>query len=253
MLSSFLKVSALFGTVMMMTARCSVGNIFNGGGNNNTSKNNPGEHFVAVSTENKDSANLKVSEKLAGNYDNYVSLSKSDTGPMELYTYENLPDSETMDDEDYLSFSGRTMSQNGLVYDFIKYTFYAKNCGVTTIDYKISFRFTETGSGLIVSDIMRIAIFENDSTVDEHNYNVYAKASADGGEEYISTPESGSTSRFESENTIATHYFYNLKSGDAIRYTFLVWLEGEDPEAVGTPTSSTNISFEIDIAAKEAE
>lgn len=249
MLSSFLKVSSLFGAILMMAARCSLPSSFNGGGNNSGGKN--GYNFISVNAANKGGANLQISERLDGEYGNSTGISKNSSTPFDLYTFENLPEPSVMDNEDTPYNYGITTSQHGVVYEHLKCTFYAKNFGASTLEYKISLRFTESGSGIVSSDIMRVALYENDANNDEHECYVYAKESATGGEEYISNPESGYAQKFAGNNLITERYVSSFLSGDVMRYTFVVWMEGFDPEATGTPSSSTNLTFQIDIAAKE--
>ena len=259
MLNPLFKI-ILLGSSLMSMARCSVGDLFNNIGGDNNGGSSQGYNFISVTANNKGSANLQISDRLNGDYGKETGVSKSSSTPFDLYTFNNLPEPAIIDSEDFPYDSGITTSQHGVVYEYMKFTFYAKNFGDIVLDYKISFNITESGNGESLTDIMRAMVYEN-SEMNEHNYMVFAKASATPKQdeygnlrncEYISDEESGFAEEFENDSTICTRIVSNFEHEEVKRYTFVFWLEGYDPEASGIAPNFRNISFQINIQAKES-
>ena len=99
--------------------------------------------------------------------------------------------------------------------NYIAYTFYIENMGEEVSDYWSEIII----DGVIknIDEAIRIRVYKND------NYVTYAKIGQNG------VPESD-TLAFEDDKHVALDHVENFKPGDIIKYTIVVWLEGNDPE-----------------------
>lgn len=112
-------------------------------------------------------------------------------------------------------------SHNGANY--IAYTFYLKNSGKETINVRSDLNIDKVTRN--VDSAVRVRLYKNgiDTT--------YAKAklnTGDDGEielEYDTVP-------FESEDKVFSRLEENVKPNEIIKYTLVVWLEGDDLECV---------------------
>lgn len=186
---------------------------------------------------------------------------------------EYTPYSETMlKDDEYLD-NERTYSEFNLDEDnnetatrFFKFTFYVENKGNNEADYDLRLTMSnptnQATNRYDIDSILRVRFYEN-RNLDEHNYTTYAKASStshtdENGEEswqeLISIAGNGYAEEFLSTKLILKSHVSNMEAGEKIRYTFVFWLEGEDPECIGkeAPVDSALV-LGVDISAHEAE
>ena len=253
MLNPLFKI-ILLGSSLMSMARCSVSDLINGG---ESSKKGD---FFAVKVNNS-SVDLVVSEtNLLDSYQDSLAIKNSDMVPLEQNTLEQfLPHLEEIDSQDTSYTYGANMSPDGSYRSlyYFKYTFFIRNQGLVTARYKWSINFQEKGSGTSMLHVLRVMLFENNEFEEgAHQYEVYAKEAADGSQELISTPEYGYAQKFESDSTLASSIVSGFQRADMMRYTVVIWIEGNDPECTNDYYSDgfkDNYSFEFDINAKEQD
>ncbi len=168
-------------------------------------------------------------------------------GPKEMdnIAYEMLPI------EEFLTSEG---SHNGQSY--IATSFYLMNSGNEALEYAESIQLTHAYRNLDAA--VRILIIKTLYVKDvgdnyvaaEPEYRVYAKADSNGEPEYVSggdfvipdyvkNPNRGDdfgkdwfTIPFVSSSSVVENRYYPMVSGEKIRYTIAVWLEGTDPDCV---------------------
>ena len=169
--------------------------------------------------------------------------------------------------------SERTYSEFNLDEDnketatrYFKFTFYVGNVGSSSADYDLRLTMSnptnQATNRYDIDSILRVRFYEN-RNLEEHFYTTYAKASSskhvdeegkESWKELISVPGSGYAEEFLSTKLILKSHVSNLSKGEKIRYTFVCWLEGDDPECVGkeAPVDSS-LTLGVDISAHEAE
>ena len=99
--------------------------------------------------------------------------------------------------------------------NYIAYTFYIENMGEEVTDY-----WSEVIIDDVIRDIdeaIRIRVYKNDSFV------TYAKLGRNGAVER-------DTVAFEDDTHVGLDHVENFMPGDIIKYTIVIWLEGNDPE-----------------------
>lgn len=99
--------------------------------------------------------------------------------------------------------------------NYIAYTFYIENMGQEVTDY-----WSEVIIDDVIRDIdeaIRIRVYKNDSFV------TYAKLGRNG------APERD-TVAFEDDTHVGLDHVENFAPGDVIKYTIVIWLEGNDPD-----------------------
>lgn len=146
---------------------------------------------------------------------------------------------------------------------FFKYTFYVENTGSIASDYSLSLNlsYPNRTSNFDLADILRVRFYEN-ADLSAHTYKTYAKASSvynpetgtyDLSKERITTPDSEFAEMFESNKTVLTSNVSGFAPGERTRYTFVLWLEGndKDSEGVEAPVGSS-IALGVSISAHEA-
>lgn len=198
------------------------------------------------------------------------------TMSFELYTFTSIDMRGKIDSEE-------TNYQYGLVQDntyrFLKHTFFIKNEGPTTVDYTLTINLTENkkaSDGRGLDTIARVALFGNDASSDSQVYSVYAKKSETPNQTYdceegettfkepisFASPERAKTQgkefpgfaeMFESDSVITTHLYKGMIKDDIMRYTIVIWLEGEDQQAVSNPPQGTSLKFSVNIVSNESD
>lgn len=150
---------------------------------------------------------------------------------------------------------------------YFKYTFYVKNVGTSAADYDLRLSMTnatvQATNVYSIDSILRVRFYEN-RNLSEHKCVTYAKASStkhldDNGnetwKELISVPGSGFAEEFLSTNLILKSHVSDLKQGEMVRYTFVFWLEGDDPECSDKYKAPVDSALVLgaDISAHEAK
>ena len=152
---------------------------------------------------------------------------------------------------------------------FFKHTFYVKNTGNTFARYDIKFNIVEnirpTNVEYSLDDILRVRWYENED--DTHNYETCAKKEAksaldeNGESTYDACVDAKTDSSYECVSGYATQFsgdeqvfessVSRFAPGQIRRYTLIMWLEGTDPQCVGTTPDNTLLKLAIDINAYE--
>ena len=182
-----------------------------------------------------------------------------------INTKDNL-DSEYTDSEFSYDANNKEIATR-----YFKITFFVENRGEQPADYDL--RLTMSNPTYIaanrfdIDSILRVRFYENIVSDDEsRNQNnepvTYAKRSsvpheeADGTlswKEHISDSESGYAEEFLSSKLILKSHVSGLGVGEKVRNTFVMWLEGEDPECVGDEAPDSALILGVDISAHEAD
>lgn len=124
----------------------------------------------------------------------------------------NISRNDLPADEILLGFDGQ---HNG--DEYIAYTFYLEHRGTDVMDYEYEVTIGNVSLGL--DDAMRVRLYIGDEGVE------YAKLSAENTPEPYSTP-------FHSTGVITRGLVEDFAPGDKVKYTIVIWLEGDDPECV---------------------
>ena len=114
------------------------------------------------------------------------------------------------------SFESEGGSHNG--DNYMAYTFYLKNSGgaVADIRYDLDIKSALKGA----EEAIRVRVYSKDG-----REMTYAKMAKNGEPELNTTP-------FVAEDKILSEVEESVKPGEIIKYTFVVWLEGDDPECL---------------------
>lgn len=154
---------------------------------------------------------------------------------------------------------------------YFKLTFFVENRGTEPADYDLRLTMNnptyKAANRFDIDSILRVRFYENrvyeDESRNEHNEPVtYAKRSstpheeADGTlswKEHISDKDSGYAEEFLSSKLVLKSHVSGLGVGEKVRNTFVMWLEGEDPECVGNETPDSALILGVDISAHEAD
>jgi len=214
--------------------------------------------FVGTFTVSLDSADVKLALSDSRTFERQESFLHIDTS-LPRYnenTFTSLPSFKLVDSEEMDYLGGANYNPDGGIdsISFFKYTFYVKNVGTVTAQYRTTIKIidskpTEEENPRYLDDTLRVMLFENYDDTDEHNYTVYAKrrAIAYVGEdknaiwkEPISIREDqvtpykpfmGYAEEFESASVIATTSTTNFDVDEVKRYTLVTWLEGNDAQS----------------------
>ncbi|MGI6728748.1 MAG: hypothetical protein ACOX5P_00570 [Bacilli bacterium] len=105
------------------------------------------------------------------------------------------------------------------LHEYLAYTFYLQNTGNETVPVRMTLDIMSVH--LNVDKAIRILLIENDTI-----YRMYQKPD-DVETEYDSLPEA---LYFVSDTRVLDEVIQNFRPGQINKYTFLLWLEGEDPD-----------------------
>ena len=146
---------------------------------------------------------------------------------------------------------------------FFKYTFFIENNGENAADYLLTLNISNQNrnvSEFDLTDILRVRFYEN-FDLDKHEYKTYAKPASVFDEEtnqYVDVPvpigkNMGNAEMFESNRVALKSEVKNFEAGQKVRYTFVIWLEGNDIDSYGkmAPVGSS-LSLGVNISAHEA-
>jgi hypothetical protein len=106
--------------------------------------------------------------------------------------------------------------------NYIAFTFYLRNESSEDILYQYEIVFKERTKN--VDGAIRVMVIEEGESV------VYAKAKPDGSPEPISNDPAMLTTPFIAEDKVLSKDGQNIASKQAIKYTVVIWLEGEDSD-----------------------
>ena len=172
----------------------------------------------------------------SGGNDGNVSIALSDTSDFENSTVSlscegirdltNISGSSLPSDIDLIDGS-----HNGAHY--VAYTFYLKNTGDVVCDIREEMVIKNSIKN--VDEAMRVRLYRNGEEA------TYAKLAADGMPEVGTVPFIGKTVFSQTNKEVAP--------GNTIRYTLVIWLEGDDPECLDNLKGgavSMSMTFSID-------
>lgn len=203
------------------------------------SNNNPlNQHLVKLLSN----GNLSLSRQQEETHTNIISYSDY---PPYIETTESLVATHDVDNEETDSL----LTNGGSNTLYNKSTFYLHNESNENADYsfKISIRYNM--KRILIANIMRIRLFKNDVEASSHNFETYAKSSAGGGPERISSSESNYATEFISDDIAVNDEYLTINAESSVRYTLVSWLEGWDPDSTGSSTA-TGV-FELSVEIKE--
>ena len=185
--------------------------------------------------------------------------------PLHEYTYSAWQE----DDDDFAILDSEqtpapTPASEEATIPYFKYTFYVKNAGDSFAEFSLSLNIEVVGmptnGALDLNSVLRVMFYSN-RNLTEHNRDVYAlrsninKVTGDDGitryaPERICNPSSDYAEPFISANKVLTSDEIDFGPGEIIRYTFVFWIEGEDPDCIGEPPDN-GLSLSVNINAKE--
>ena len=167
--------------------------------------------------------------------------------PMNEETFERINQIENLDSElTNYHYEGKSDIH------YFKHTFFLQNSGTVSIDYQLKVSFTKnipSKDGQSLDSTARIMLFENEITSMEHKYTVYAKESASGEKEAIAS-ELDLAEKFEGNDVVTTLTIHNFQPDEMRRYTYVLWLEGSDPDSNGPAPENAYLKLGIDINAQ---
>lgn len=124
-------------------------------------------------------------------------------------------------------------SANSSVREYLAYSFYLRNDSEVIIDYNIRLIIESVYKNVL--DAAWTLVIETRGDVSTQT--IYARGQNRGlPENSPLQPETGDgtfeTTMFASNINVLNYNVKNLRVGETVRYTFVIWLEGEDPECV---------------------
>jgi hypothetical protein len=174
-------------------------------------------------------------------------------------------------------------SKNGPNY--LAYTFYIKNTSTEKVSYNVSVNIDDYRSpynqAVSLIAILRLRVYENLEISDtiNHNMTTYGKSSStpfvkdDGTTEYrdpislcsvladgtkiLPTDISGNMKAenvgwaepFVSNNIACSRQYSDLAKNGIVRYTVVMWLEGNDPDCIGQEPQGSSVTFSMHFTA----
>lgn len=133
------------------------------------------------------------------------------------------------------SFESDGGSHNG--DNYLAYTFYLKNSGGEAADIRSELDIKSVLKN--ADDAIRVRVYRNgiDTT--------YAKLAKNGEPEYNTTP-------FAEERKVFSVVEEDVEPDEIIKYTFVVWLEGDDPECLDN-IKGGNVKMSLTFSVDDAE
>ena len=121
--------------------------------------------------------------------------------------------------------------------DYLAYTFYLKNSGGEEADIRAELDITSVFKD--VDKAIRVRLYKNG------NYVTYASPRANGDPEVDATP-------FAEERKAFSVLEENVQPEEIIKYTFVVWLEGSDPQCTDD-IKGGHVKMSLTFSLEEAE
>ena len=199
--------------------------------------------------------------------------------PLRETSFENLPNHAELDSDEFdydYGFNYNDAGEPDSMF-FVKYTFFVTNLSDTIARYNLTIKLgdrneSNDGTNRSLDDTLRVMVYENNpADADSHDYTVFAKEAAEYNfdsegnktrREFISTYPSGSNKE-DDEHKLADSFLpgqnivkytaSNFRKGDIIRYTLVIWLEGEDPQSDNSKEipEGASLKLGVEIAAYE--
>ena len=178
---------------------------------------------VAISDDKEDKASISLSES-ADFSSPTVRLDAGGIAEMTNISVLDLPES-------FESEGGRHNGQN-----YLAYTFYLKNSGTEAADIRSELNIKSALYG--AEDAIRVRVYRNG------NDTTYAKLAKNGEPEYNTTP-------FAENRKVFSVVEEDVDPEEIIKYTVVVWLEGDDPECLDNIKGGSvkmSLTFSLDDA-----
>lgn len=121
--------------------------------------------------------------------------------------------------------------------NYFAYTFYMKNSGGAAADIRADLDITSKLKDF--ESAVRVRVYRNG------NQMTYAKLAADGQPEFNTTP-------FADEDKVFSVVEEDLKPEEIIKYTIVIWLEGDDPECLDN-IKGGNVKMALTFSVEDAE
>jgi hypothetical protein len=179
---------------------------------------------VAISDDKEDKAAISLSES-ADFASPTVRLDAGGIAEMTNISVLDLPES-------FESEGGRHNGQN-----YLAYTFYLKNSGTEAADIRSELNIKSALYG--AEDAIRVRVYRNG------NDTTYAKLAKNGEPEYNTTP-------FAENRKVFSVVEEDVDPEEIIKYTVVVWLEGDDPECVDD-IKGGNVKMSLTFSLDDAE
>lgn len=237
--------------------------------------------FVGTFTVSLDTANVSLALSETSTFEKQESFLHIDTLPTySETTYRDLPDDLELDTErtDYLHGANRNPITDEIQnLQYFKYTFFLKNVGTIQARYDLKVNILENEPSTddhprYLDETLRVKLYENDATLEEHANNVYAKKRSipyknrDTGEVEWRTPISvleddansvnpfqGYAEQFESDTVICTISTSSFSRNAVKRYTLVTWLEGNDESSDWTLPAPKGAKLKLGVEIKAYE
>ena len=129
--------------------------------------------------------------------------------------------------------------------DYLCYTFYCKNAGQKAVTYEYSIDISKMT--LDIEKAVRVRLISNLNGEGGKNVDYARAAGVD--ENGNSIPEPGTTAFFN-KNTVVRDLVRDFMPGDVMKYTVVIWLEGNDPDCVDAILGGEfKVDMKISVAA----
>ncbi len=139
-----------------------------------------------------------------------------------------------LDIPDDVESAGESGNRDG----FIIYTFYVKNSGKAACDVRTLMTIEDVVKN--VDAAIRIRLYKDGVAT------TYAKLSKDG------TPEKDGSTPFWDEETVFNDAINDLAVGEIVKYTVVIWLEGDDPECLDNIRGG-NLKMSLTLSVEEED
>lgn len=121
--------------------------------------------------------------------------------------------------------------------NYFAYTFYMKNSGEADADIRSELNIISELKDF--ASAVRVKVYRNGTPT------TYAKLGANGEPEYNTTP-------FTDDETVYSVVEENVNPEEIIKYTIVIWLEGDDPECLDN-IKGGNVKMSLTFSVEEAE
>lgn len=188
--------------------------------------------------------------------------------------YETLADMDADIDNDATNNAYIYSETTSGVLKFFKYTFYVVNYGTEPVNYTSTLMLknaVKAKNGL--ESILRVGFYENkvaeSGQPETHNHKFYAKAASEYETYFGSTADNPEVHQineyrerlydgsdefcemFETSNKLVSSSVADLMPGEKMRYTYLFWLEGSDPDCYGEAPLDNRLKMSVSINVDE--
>ena len=179
---------------------------------------------IAIGDSRKDKAAISLSEN--ADFSNpTVRLDAGGISEMTNISVRDLPE----------SFDAEGGSHNG--ENYLAYTFYLKNPGTEAANIRSELVIKSALNG--AEDAIRVRVYRNGRAT------TYAKLAANGEPEYNTTP-------FAADRVVFSEVEEGVDPNEIIKYTFVVWVEGDDDECVND-IQGGNVKMSLTFSLDDAE